>query len=245
MKPPCGRRLVRRCPYRASAGVVGHRAHARETSKIEVVRAARLAEQHGSYFRRLALTATREAGALAAGGLPDTRGLEMSEQRQSRRAQARRVTVASPAIPNGYCTRSRSLVNGCLEATVVRGCRRRLRRAREFRMSRASEGGCRRPQHARVPSSPSSGTPTRWQETMALDAAALVVASRSHCLFASGATAPGCRHPVRRYRSVCWGDHVCPTPKALHQRCTAFRIARSVALAERTTPGGASSSPSA
>jgi len=42
------------------------RALARETSEIEVVRAARLAGQHGSHFCRLALSSTREAGHWAA-----------------------------------------------------------------------------------------------------------------------------------------------------------------------------------
>jgi len=124
IKPPCGRRLVRRCPYRASAGEVGHRAHARETSKKEVVRAARLAEQHGSYFRRLALTSTRKAGALAADGLSDTRGLDLTERRRARRAQAHRENSPPPAIPDRNNARNKALVDEWPAAAVVRGCRR-------------------------------------------------------------------------------------------------------------------------
>ncbi|WP_231726855.1 hypothetical protein, partial [Blastomonas sp. CCH10-E1] len=43
------------------------RFRARGTSEIEVVRAARLAGQHGSHFCRLALSSTKEAWALVGG----------------------------------------------------------------------------------------------------------------------------------------------------------------------------------
>jgi len=88
------------------------------------VRAARLAEQHGSYFRRLALTATREAGALAADGLSDTRGLELTERRRACRAQAHRENTPPPAIPDRNDARNKALDGEWLASAVVRGCRR-------------------------------------------------------------------------------------------------------------------------
>ncbi|MDZ4271708.1 MAG: hypothetical protein U0975_03460, partial [Erythrobacter sp.] len=52
---------------------------ARETSESEVVRAARLAGQHGSHFCRLALSSTREAGALGGGRAAGTRAYRTPE----------------------------------------------------------------------------------------------------------------------------------------------------------------------
>ncbi len=63
------------------------RFRARETSEIEVVRAARLAGQHGSHFCRLALSSTREAGALDGGRAVGT-GADCVPGHQPRRVSA-------------------------------------------------------------------------------------------------------------------------------------------------------------
>ena len=246
MKPPCGRRLVRRCPYRASAGVVGHRAHARETSKIEVVRAARLAEQHGSHFRRLALTATREAGALAADGLSDTWGLDSIDQRQARGAQACRGKIPPPAIPEGNDTRSRALVSGLPAAAVVRACREWLRRTSEFRMSQASARGCLLPQHKKKGGRlVGIGHSNALEWAMVPNAVAPVIASRS---YRSSPARGGIAVTLFVLRIREWFSRSffsSSTPEAAYHQCPACRIARRVALADRRMPRGASSRPSA